>query len=291
VTPARLRNRHDHLEFTVVAPDNRPDAEPAVLGVPSRGSGDEERMPTSTLLITGASGGVARYLRPALADDYDLRLTDREPGPGVITGDLSDPGFAREVCAGADTILHLAADADPNRTWADLREPNANAVVNVLDAAVAGGAGRVVLASSLHAVGGYADRGTAEIGEELPPYPCCVYGVGKVFTESMGRVYADDHGLRVVCLRFGGIRDEPMARSWLPGWLSGPDLVRLVGGALRADVRYGVYHGTSANSAHLWGRERAGTELGYRPRDDSAVFAGRLKDDLTGASGRLLHLT
>jgi hypothetical protein len=44
----------------------------------------------------------------------------------------------------------------------------------------------------------------------------------------------------------GGLQDRvaerPPARSWLGGWLSSGDVVRLVEAALTADVRYGVYH-------------------------------------------------
>ncbi|MEU4693866.1 NAD(P)-dependent oxidoreductase [Actinoplanes sp. NPDC023714] len=247
----------------------------------------------TTVLITGAGGGVAAYLRPALADAYDLRLTDRRPGPGVITGDLTDAAFARRVCEGVDAVVHLAADADPNQPWERLRDPNANAAVNVLDAAVAAGVSRVVLASSLHAVGGHADAGLTGVGEDVTPYPCCSYGVVKVFTENMGRLYAEDHDLSVVCLRLGGVRDEPMARSWLPGWLSGGDLVRLVTGALTADVRYGVYHGVSANGTKMWRYDRARAELGYEPQDDAETFAGRVPDDMTGRApgSRMAHLT
>ncbi|BEL05093.1 NAD(P)-dependent oxidoreductase [Actinoplanes sichuanensis] len=245
----------------------------------------------STLLITGAAGGVARRLIPALASAYSLRLTDRTPLPDAVTGDLRDAAFARDVCSGVDTIVHLAADANPNQPWSALREPNADAVVNVLEGAVAAKAGRVVLAGSLHALGGHVDAGAATIGEDAAPYPCCVYGSVKVFAETVGRWYAEEHGLHVVCLRLGGVRDRPMARSWLPGWLSGPDLVRLFTGALTADVRYGVYHGVSANSGGLWRHDRATAELGYRPVDDSARFAAEVPDDLSTGVGRTLHLT
>ncbi|BBH70142.1 hypothetical protein ACTI_68270 [Actinoplanes sp. OR16] len=200
-----------------------------------------------TVLITGAAGGVAAYLRPALDSTYELRSTDRTPGDGVITGDLTDAGFARDVCTGADTVVHLAADA-----------------------------------------------GATSIGEDVVPYPCCAYGVVKVFTENMGRLYADQHGLSVICLRLGGVRDEPMARSWLPGWLSGPDLVRLVTGALTTGVHFGVYHGVSANTGSIWRHDRARADLGYQPRDDSAAFVGTVPDDIPAqpAPGvRIAHLT
>ncbi|MFI7077581.1 NAD-dependent epimerase/dehydratase family protein [Micromonospora sp. NPDC049903] len=251
-----------------------------------------------TVLVTGAAGGVARLLLSGLGAAYTLRLTDRRPFPGAVVGDLCDAGFARRVCAGVDAVVHLAADADPDQPWQQLCDPNATAVVNVLDAAVAAGVPRVVLASSLHAMGGHVDAGQTEIGEDMPPYPCCTYGALKVLAENVGRLYADVHRLRVVCLRLGGVLDQPPARSWLPGWLSGPDLVRLVTAALTAEVRYGIYHGVSANSFRTWRNDRARTELGYEPLDDSATYAGQVPDDLTETSShqagirqRILHLT
>ena len=164
-----------------------------------------------TVLVTGAAGGVARYLLSELGSAYTLRLTDRRPFPGGVIGDLSDADFARRVCSGADAVVHLAADADPDQPWQRLRDPNATALVNVLDGAVAAGVPRVVLASSLHAVGGHLDAGQAEIGEDVPPYPCCTYGALKVFAENIGHLYADLHRLRVVCLRLGGVRDRHAA--------------------------------------------------------------------------------
>jgi nucleoside-diphosphate-sugar epimerase len=247
-----------------------------------------------TVVITGAAGGVARHLLSALSPDYTLRPTDRRPldFPGAVTGDLADPEFARRVSDGADAIVHLAADADPDQPWPQLRSPNADLLVSVLDAAVAAGVRKVVLASSLHALGGHVDAGRAGIGEDALPYPCCTYGALKVFAENMGRLYADLHGLSVICLRLGGVADQPLARSWLPGWLSGPDTGRLFAASLTAHIPYGVYHGVSANSDQLWRIDRTRAELGYQPLDDSAAYAARLPDDLSAPAGRrILHLT
>ena len=246
------------------------------------------------MLVTGAAGGVAQHLLPSLSSAHDLRLTDRRPYPDAVAGDLTDPGFARRTVSGADAVVHLAADADPGQPWQRLRGPNADALVNVLDAAAEAGVRRVVLAGSLHAMGGHVDAGRFEVGEDEPPYPCCTYGAVKVLAENIGRLYADQQRMRVIVLRLGGVADRPPARSWLPGWLSGPDLVRLVSAALTADVRYGVYHGVSANSARLWRTDRARAELGYQPLDDSAAYAGGVPDDLPGRTGpglRILHLT
>jgi uronate dehydrogenase len=224
------------------------------------------------ILVTGAAGGVASHLRlPG-----DVRRTDLAGGPGIVRGDLADPAFCRTVAAGADAIVHLAGQADPATPWSGLRRPNADVIVNVLDAAVAAGVQRVVLASSLHAVAGHVDAGRAFVGEDLPPHACCPYGAAKVLAEQLARCYADVWGLTALCLRLGGVAPRPLGASWRGGWLSPADLNRLMSAALTADVRFGVYHGVSANTPEVYGHALPG----YAPRDDSAAFTD-LPDDLT----------
>ncbi|MEU7868993.1 NAD(P)-dependent oxidoreductase [Dactylosporangium sp. NPDC049140] len=227
------------------------------------------------IVITGAAGGVAGRLRL----DVEVRRTDIAARPGFVTGDLTDAGFAREVLAGADAVVHLAGQADPGTPWAGLRGPNADVTVNVLDAAVANGVRRVVLASSLHAMAGHVDAGRTFVAEDLPPYACCPYGAAKVLAEQLARSYTDVWGLSAVCLRLGGVAERPLGRSWCAGWLSPGDLNRLVAAALAADVGFGVYHGVSANTPRVYGC----TLPGYEPRDDSAAF-GDLPDDLAPPS-------
>jgi uronate dehydrogenase len=242
------------------------------------------------VVVTGAAGLVGGLVVDGLKDRYDLRPTDvRRDG-----GDLRDRSFVEGLLDGAGAVVHLAANADPDTDWADLRGPNADAVATVLDAAARSGTVRtVVLASSLHAMGGHLDAGATGIAADWLPYPCCAYGATKVFAEQLGRVYSDLHGLSVRCLRLGGVAARPEARSWLGGWLSVGDVVSLVEAALTADVRYGVYHGISANTGSMWDWSSAARDLGYRPRDDSAEHAHAVTDDLSGAKdgARLAHLT
>jgi hypothetical protein len=113
------------------------------------------------------------------------------------------------------------------------------------------------------------------VPEDLPPRPCCAYGASKVLGEQLARVYADRHGLSVVCLRLGGVQPHPLALSWRPSWLSHGDVRRLFAAALTAGVGYGVYHGVSANTPAVYGC----TLPGYAPQDDSAAYPD-LRDDL-----------
>src|SRR5262245_52947804 len=98
-----------------------------------------------TVLLTGAAGNVAQLLIPGLAD-YSLRLADRtDPSaevlaaagssPDVQVGDLCDVDVADQVVKGVDTVVHLAANPGPRSSWHDLRAPNVELVVTVLEAA------------------------------------------------------------------------------------------------------------------------------------------------------------
>jgi len=185
------------------------------------------------VLITGAAGGVGQQLVPALAGEHQLRLTDVRPLPtGSLTGNLTEPGLAERLCDGVDAVVHLAGNPQPSNGWDQLRGPNLDAVTRILDAAAKTGVRRVVLASSVHAMGGYhplASRpAPVPIRDDWPGHPCCRYGATKLFAEAAGRVYADSGAMSVVCLRLGGCRPAPPTRAWFDAWLGQTDLAQAV---------------------------------------------------------------
>lgn len=247
-------------------------------------------MSGGTVLVTGAAGRVAGMLRPELTG-LDLRAADlREvtgwDGAETRTGDLADPAFTAAAVDGVDAVVHLAANPDPGASWADLRGPNADAVVTLLDAASLAGVRRVVLASSVHAVGGYVADGLpagALIDPSWPARPCCTYGATKVFAEAYARTVADGGELSVLCLRLGGVVPRPTDTGNLLGWLAPDDLRQLVRAALAADVHFGCYFGVSANTRGAFDYANATAELGYRPEFDSEAYAG----DVTPGDGGL----
>lgn len=222
------------------------------------------------LLVTGAAGGVANLLLPAL-DGYDLVLTDKVPIPDGITGDLADPAFVAEVTTGVDAIVHLAANPDPQASWEDLRASNVEAVVAVLNSGVR----KVVLASSVHAMGQYVAGGRVPVNPGWTPIPCCPYGATKAFAEAYGRTAAYRTGSSVVALRLGATTAEPAAVGALPSWLGPQDLRRLVLRALEAEVRFAVCHGISANTRSVWDLRN---DIGYRPAQNSEVYADSVPD-------------
>jgi uronate dehydrogenase len=220
-----------------------------------------------TVLVTGAAGGVARRLLPYLAD-LPVRRTDLVAADdGTIVGDLTDPAFADTVTAGVDAIVHLAATPDSGARWDQLTEPNLTAVARLLAAAATHRVPRIVLASSVHAMGEYVHAGRLPVDESWVPAPCCPYGATKAFAEAAGRAHAYRTGASVVCLRLGAVQPEPFTVGMRPVWLGPDDLGQLVRRALSADVTFGAYHGVSAGSAS-WSTALGAAELGYVPTLD-----------------------
>lgn len=226
------------------------------------------------LAITGAAGRVAELLRPALAG-HTVRVVDRRPAAGwgdadVVTGDLADPAVAASTVDGVDAVLHLAANPNPMTPWAALIRPNIEATVAALDAAREAGVHRIVLASSVHALGGWLRPGGGLVDPQAPARPCCRYGATKAFAEAVGAETAHVSSTSVVCLRLGGCRVTPPTLSWASTWIGPDDLRALVLASLTADIRYGVYTGVSANSNGVFAEGTAGADLGWWPQQNAA---------------------
>lgn len=234
-------------------------------------------MPPRTVVVTGAAGSVAGQLLPGLEGRYDLRLVDRvrseDNGATVVIGELTDPATVDRAVAGADAVVHLAGNPEPDAPWEELREPNVEGFVTLLAAARRHAVRRVVFASSVHAMGGYEGRGRWPIDPSWPPSPCCAYGATKAFDEALARAFAYRSELSLVGLRFGFCSPEVTPAQAVAGWLAPGDLQRLVVGALEADVSFGVHHGVSWASRRRWDVRSAMTDLGYEPGRDTEYYA------------------
>lgn len=247
--------------------------------------------PTERILITGASGRIGEMLRGRLArPGRVLRLLDvRRPAPAVpgeavevVTADVTDLDAMRVASADVAAVVHLGGIATED-VWEQILHVNVHGTRQVLEAARLAGVPRVILASSNHAVGMH-ERATAPesgLPSDVAPRPDTYYGWSKAAMEALGRLYADRHGLDVIVLRIGSCFDEPPDVRALSTWLSPDDAGRLVEACLTAPaLGYRSVWGLSANTRGWWS-QAAGEELGYRPVDDSEVYAKRLlsRDD------------
>jgi nucleoside-diphosphate-sugar epimerase len=253
---------------------------------------DDESRPG--VLITGAGGKIGRILRAGLSNAYTIRGLDAKPGPGVdVVVDMRKLERVQRSFTGARAVVDLAADPSESASWENVRRNNLAASFNALEAARRAGVSRVVFASSNHVTGMYAlDEPYASIvagryeglvpellprlQPDVPIRPDSLYAVGKAAAEAAGRLYADLHGLSVICLRIGHVSrdDTPNHPSHYATLLTHGDLVQLVRCCLEAptSLRFGIFYGVSANTWRIWDIDSARRELGYEPTGNAERF-------------------
>jgi hypothetical protein len=234
-----------------------------------------------TILMTGAAGRIGTMLRARLArPDRVLRLADIAPleagaGEEAVTASVTDLAAMTAACEGADSVIHLggiSAEAE----WERIREANINGTYTVLEAARRAGAGRVIIASSNHAVG-FAPLDDIPVPDYAFPAPDTFYGVSKAAGEALGALYSRRHGLDVICVRILSCFERPRDVRMLSTWLSPDDAGRLFEACLTVpSPGYRVIFGVSANTRGGWVSLDEAGALGYEPRDDSEVFAGQV---------------
>lgn len=184
--------------------------------------------------------------------------------------DVSNLDQLIEAMWGHDAILHFA--------WAGLRENymygridpvNTQMIFNAYQAAVVNRIPRVIMASSNHAHRHDIRDSDGKIRASInPPVPDSPYGAEKVFMESLGRYYAHDKGLEVVCIRIGNVNDQDEPNTDIPSrWMSHADFGRLVMACLVAPEvpdNFQIVYGVSRQQVFDWSNP-----FGYEPQDSS----------------------
>src|SRR5579859_6089318 len=222
------------------------------------------------ILMTGAAGGIGTSLRRLLPPIYpDLLLSDLKAPSDLAANDtfkaadLADMAQVEAICEGVDGILHFGGYSVEG-PWDAILQSNIIGGYNLFEAAYRKGVKRIVFASSNHAVGFYPRH--HRIGTDVTTRPDSRYGVSKAFGEALGALYADKHGLSVLCIRIGNVDDRPVDRRRLAIWLHPEGLVQLVRiGLEHPALTYEVVYGASDNERSWWDNEAA-FRLGYRPR-------------------------
>lgn len=161
------------------------------------------------VLVTGGLGYVGRHLVPALAArgdhviSYNRDYAEGSPtGVEFVQGELYDiPRLVDTLSRHeVDRVIHTAAMSHPDLSI-DLPittfTANVDGTLHVLEAARMAGVKRVVNFSSECAYGNV----DGPVTEDSPLDPTTPYGVTKVTTELLGRVYTNLYGLDVISLR------------------------------------------------------------------------------------------
>lgn len=237
------------------------------------------------VLVTGAAGNIGRYFAAHAPERFDLRLMIRpgdvverevaaESRGEIVEADLGDLASLKAVCAGIDTVIHLAAEGAPQTQWEPLLQANVIGTYNLFVAAKAAGCRRVVYASSIHAVsGGPPD---VQVGPDDPVAPGDLYGVTKCFGEALARYMAEQEGLSAIAVRIGAFQPPEWQRNPerignMDAWVSPRDLHQLLVRCVDDEtIRFAILHGLSGNRFNRLDISRARDLLGYAPEDDVA---------------------
>ena len=249
------------------------------------------------IVITGAEGVVGSVLRRGLSTPYDLVALTRTPQtyPSIVA-DIVNPSAMLECFTGANAVIHLAAAARLSAEWAEVLHNNIIGTRNVFEAAMLARVPTIVFASSGHVIGlkeELAGSALYELSDErvfderTPLAPDSLYAVSKVFGESLGRVYSESFGMRVICVRLGIVLPDDDPCSDNPGrgrsgalpfkerfprirakWLSHRDCCDLFSKCVEnTSVRFAIVFGTSNNPRQIWSLDTARDLLKYEPKD------------------------
>lgn len=168
------------------------------------------------VLVTGATGFTGGHLARHLARRglavralvragaaADARAALAAAGVECIEGDLRDPASLARACAGVDVVYHIAAIyRQAGLRDEEYRAVNADAVREVVLAAAAGGARRVVHCST---VGVHGDVDHPPANEDAPLKPGDIYQLTKLEGEAAAQDAARLARIELVIARPTGI--------------------------------------------------------------------------------------
>ena len=243
------------------------------------------------VLITGSAGRLGRaavrelVLQGFEVCGFDVAPTLGLPASHVFQAKLDDIETLDRAMAGVDVLIHLAATPDdshfPPMPGNDnfLNELVPNNIVGsyrVLESARKANVRKVILASTGQVVDGHIRERNLPVVANVIPRPRYLYACTKVFLESLGRVYAEQHGMSVLAVRLGWCpRDRGQVAQiaaseiFQDRYLSPGDAGRFFACAVRANwARYEVVYAFSKHLHQLqYDPEPARVIVGFEAQD------------------------
>lgn len=174
------------------------------------------------IVVTGSAGHLGEALvRTLSASGHEVVGLDLLPSHHTTAvGSIAERAFVRRWVDGADAVVHAATLHKPHvgsHTRQQFLDTNVTGTLNLLEAAVAAGAGRFVYTSTTSAFGRALTpppgAPAAWIDEDVPHVVRNVYGATKTAAEDLCELVHRDHGLPVAILRTSRFFPEPDDRD------------------------------------------------------------------------------
>ncbi len=182
------------------------------------------------IVVTGGAGFIGSHIVDAfIAAGHDVVALDNlwshgggrrehlNPRASFVHMDIRDEAVKRIfVDFKPEVVCHHAAQHSVAISSRDPQyDANVNVIgtLNVLDAAVACGARKVIFASSAAT---YGDDVTMPADESSPQFPISPYGITKMVAEHYLRFYQSEHGLEYTVFRYGNVygpRQDPSGEA------------------------------------------------------------------------------
>ena len=205
-----------------------------------------------TIYVTGSTGKAGQYIvQDLLENGYNVVGIDKNPpsDTGIVqpqdytfkTADVTDFGQVLSSMQGCDAVIHMAAITNPViAPEHEVFRVNMTSTWNILESAESLGITKIVLASSVNAIGAIFSKNVTTrpyfpIDELQPTFAEDAYSLGKWLGEEMAEAFVRRRPgkVQIASVRFHGLMDQKR-QSELNA----------------APKRTGAYY---SNAKHFWG--------------------------------------
>jgi nucleoside-diphosphate-sugar epimerase len=187
------------------------------------------------VVVTGGSGKAGSHIIPELLEHgHEILSVDTAAGDGstpFMRADITDYGQTLSVLRGADWVIHMAAIPSPVSDPPEVVfSTNTISTWNVLQATEVLGINKLVLASSVNAMGLGFSRETVPphylpVNEEHPTRAEDSYSLSKLVGEEIADGFCRKSPMQIASFRFHGLRRD----DELEEFKAGPEMDPLPG--------------------------------------------------------------